>query len=48
MSPAPVNGAAVSDGAVSDDLARLTDEIVTAIKTVYDPEKFPPTSTSSA
>jgi FeS assembly SUF system protein len=36
-SPAAVNGAAVSD-AVSDDLARLTDEIVTAIKTVYDPE----------
>jgi FeS assembly SUF system protein len=31
--PATVNG-----GAVSDDLARLTDEIVTAIKTVYDPE----------
>jgi FeS assembly SUF system protein len=32
-SPAAVNGAAASD-----DLARLTDEIVTAIKTVYDPE----------
>jgi FeS assembly SUF system protein len=32
-SPAAVNG-----DAVSDDLARLTDEIVTAIKTVYDPE----------
>jgi FeS assembly SUF system protein len=32
-SPAAMNG-----GAVSDDLARLTDEIVTAIKTVYDPE----------
>jgi FeS assembly SUF system protein len=31
--PAALNGAAVSD-----DLARLTDEIVTAIKTVYDPE----------
>jgi FeS assembly SUF system protein len=31
--PAGVNGAAVSD-----DLARLTDEIVNAIKTVYDPE----------
>jgi FeS assembly SUF system protein len=36
--PAAVNGAAVSDAAVSDDLARLTDEIVNAIKTVYDPE----------
>ncbi len=32
-SPAAVNGAAASD-----DLARLTDEIVTALKTVYDPE----------
>jgi FeS assembly SUF system protein len=31
--PAAVNGAAVSD-----DLTRLTDEIVNAIKTVYDPE----------
>jgi FeS assembly SUF system protein len=31
--PAAVNGAAISD-----DLGRLTDEIVTAIKTVYDPE----------
>jgi FeS assembly SUF system protein len=31
--------AATDDGAaVSDDVARLTDEIVTAIKTVYDPE----------
>ncbi len=37
-SPAALNGEAVSDAAVSDDLARLTDEIVTAIKTVYDPE----------
>jgi FeS assembly SUF system protein len=36
--PAAANGAAASDGAVSDELARLTDEIVTAIKTVYDPE----------
>jgi FeS assembly SUF system protein len=36
--PAAANGAAVSDAAVSDELARLTDEIVTAIKTVYDPE----------
>ena len=26
------------DGAASADMARLTDEIVTAIKTVYDPE----------
>jgi FeS assembly SUF system protein len=33
----PVQGAA-SQGAASDDVARLTDEIVTAIKTVYDPE----------
>jgi FeS assembly SUF system protein len=38
ISPAAVNGAAVSDVAVADELARLTDEIVTAIKTVYDPE----------
>jgi FeS assembly SUF system protein len=37
-SPAAADGAAVSDVAVSDELARLTDEIVTAIKTVYDPE----------
>ncbi len=37
-SPAAVNGAAVSGAPVSDDFARLTDEIVTAIKTVYDPE----------
>jgi FeS assembly SUF system protein len=37
-SPAAVNGATVADAAVSDELARLTDEIVTAIKTVYDPE----------
>jgi FeS assembly SUF system protein len=36
--PPAANSAAVSDVAVSDDLARLTDEIVTAIKTVYDPE----------
>jgi FeS assembly SUF system protein len=36
--PAAANGTAVSDAAVSDELARLTDEIVTAIKTVYDPE----------
>jgi FeS assembly SUF system protein len=36
--PAAVNGAAISDAAVSGELARLTDEIVTAIKTVYDPE----------
>jgi FeS assembly SUF system protein len=28
----------VADGAASADMARLTDEIVTAIKTVYDPE----------
>jgi FeS assembly SUF system protein len=27
-----------ADGAASADMARLTDEIVTAIKTVYDPE----------
>ncbi len=27
-----------SQGAASEDVARLTDEIVTAIKTVYDPE----------
>jgi FeS assembly SUF system protein len=33
---APQGGAA--DGAASADMARLTDEIVTAIKTVYDPE----------
>jgi FeS assembly SUF system protein len=38
VAPVAVNGAALSDAAVSDDLARLTDEIVTAIKTVYDPE----------
>ena len=37
-SPAAVNGVAVADAAMTDDLARLTDEIVTAIKTVYDPE----------
>jgi FeS assembly SUF system protein len=40
--PAAADGAtapAASNGAaVSDDLARLTDEIVSAIKTVYDPE----------
>ena len=35
---AAVNGSAISDVAVSDELARLPDEIVTAIKTVYDPE----------
>ncbi len=29
---------AASQGAASEDVARLTDEIVTAIKTVYDPE----------
>jgi FeS assembly SUF system protein len=28
----------VADGEASADMARLTDEIVTAIKTVYDPE----------
>jgi FeS assembly SUF system protein len=33
---APQGGGA--DGAASADMARLTDEIVTAIKTVYDPE----------
>ena len=31
-------GAASNDAAPSDDVARLTDEIVTALKTVYDPE----------
>jgi FeS assembly SUF system protein len=40
--PASADGAAsrgaVNGASVSDDLARLTDEIVTAIKTVYDPE----------
>jgi len=30
--------AASKDAAPSEDVARLTDEIVTAIKTVYDPE----------
>jgi FeS assembly SUF system protein len=34
---APPQGG-VADGAASADMARLTDEIVTAIKTVYDPE----------
>ena len=32
--PAPVNGA----GLAADEVARLTDEIVAALKTVYDPE----------
>jgi FeS assembly SUF system protein len=34
----PPAAAAVNGAAISDDFARLTDEIVTAIKTVYDPE----------
>src|SRR5499427_7907328 len=32
--PAPVNGA----GLAADEVARLTDEIIGALKTVYDPE----------
>jgi FeS assembly SUF system protein len=32
--PAPVNGA----GLPADEVARLTDEIIAALKTVYDPE----------
>ena len=39
--PVAADGAAspaANGAAVSDDLTRLTDEIVTAIKTVYDPE----------
>ena len=36
--PAAPDGGASNDAAPSDDVARLTDEIVTAIKTVYDPE----------
>jgi FeS assembly SUF system protein len=39
QAPAAVAPSAATDGAaVSDDVARLTDEIVTALKTVYDPE----------
>jgi FeS assembly SUF system protein len=36
--PALPDGAASHDAAPPQDVARLTDEIVTAIKTVYDPE----------
>ena len=36
--PAAPDGGASNDAAPSDDVARLTDEIVTALKTVYDPE----------
>jgi FeS assembly SUF system protein len=36
--PAATDGAASQDAAPSEDIARLTDEIVTALKTVYDPE----------
>ncbi len=32
------DGAAPNDAAASGDVARLTDDIVTALKTVYDPE----------
>jgi FeS assembly SUF system protein len=32
------NGAATNDAAPPHDVARLTDDIVTALKTVYDPE----------
>ena len=36
--PGAASQGAASEGAASEDVARLTDEIVTAIKTVYDPE----------
>ncbi len=37
--PQPAPGAAVAQSALpADEVARLTDEIVTALKTVYDPE----------
>jgi FeS assembly SUF system protein len=36
--PAASDGAACHDAAPSGDVARLTDDIVTALKTVYDPE----------
>ena len=35
---APANAPAVSSAIPADELARLTDDIVSALKTVYDPE----------
>jgi FeS assembly SUF system protein len=34
----PITPSAQTEGAPSDDITRLTDEIVQALKTVYDPE----------